>query len=143
MHRPATLAKATLAVLACGVLAACACLAPGYADSRLEDLFNAERDFALPAKMIHELESKTGAGLGELITRGSAHMYRFADIAETIRLGLIGGGMSPAEAARLVETYVSADGMPLREAHVLALEILTNRYVGDQPEEQESSNGAA
>ena len=102
-----------------------------------------EREFALPAKVIHDLESKTGAGLGELFSRAVAGLYRFADITETIRLGLIGGGTSPAEAARLVETYVSADAMPLREAHVLALEILTHRYIGDQPEEQESNVGPA
>ena len=52
MKRRAALEKAILTLLACGALAACACLAPGYADMRLEDLFNAERTFARDASRI-------------------------------------------------------------------------------------------
>jgi ketosteroid isomerase-like protein len=52
MNRSGVPVKAILAPLACGALAACACLAPGYADPQLEDLFNAERTFARDASRI-------------------------------------------------------------------------------------------
>jgi len=96
-----------------------------------------ERDFALPSKMILELQAKTNAGFGDLLRRAMAGTYRFEDITETIRLALIGGGTSPADAARLVATYAEAEGRPFAEAHMLALDILTDRYAGSQPAEQE------
>lgn len=98
-----------------------------------------ERDFALPAKLILELQEKTRAGFGDLLRRATAGSYRFEDITETIRLALIGGGTSPIDAARLVESYVEAEGRPFVEAHMLALDILTDRYVGASPAEQESA----
>jgi hypothetical protein len=96
-----------------------------------------ERDFALPTKMILELEATTQTGFGDLTRRMASHGYRFKDIAETIRLGLIGGGISTADAARMIATYVEDEGRPLIEAHMLALDILSNRYAGDQPIEQD------
>ncbi|WP_270374982.1 gene transfer agent family protein [Marinicauda sp. Alg238-R41] len=66
--------------------------------------------FALKARQIEELQRKCGP-LGEIATRllGSSFMswqFRFEDVAETIRLGLIGGGMAPTEARQVVDTYV-------------------------------------
>lgn len=95
-----------------------------------------ERDFALPAKMILELEATTGAGFGELLRRATSGSYRFRDIAETIRLALIGGNTLPLDAARLVETYVETEGRPFADAHLLALDILTDRYAGNAADEQ-------
>lgn len=69
--------------------------------------------FALKAKQVEELEHLTGVGIGRLTARvtGEADFY-YRDVRETIRLGLIGGGMPPVEARRLVEAYV--DGQPLQ-----------------------------
>jgi hypothetical protein len=89
-----------------------------------------ERDFALPAKMILELERTTGAGLGELFRKLTAGTFRFAEITETIRLAMIGGGTSPEDADRLVHTYVDPEGTPLLRAHILATDILSDRYIG-------------
>ena len=91
-----------------------------------------ERDFALPSNMILELERTTGTGLGDLFRKATAGTYRFAEIAETIRLGMIGGGAPAHEADALVRTYVATEGNPFVEAHMLALDILTHFYVGEQ-----------
>lgn len=69
--------------------------------------------FALKAKQIEELEHLTGVGIGRLTARvvtGDDFYYR--DVRETIRLGLVGGGIAAVEATRLVNTYV--DGQPLQ-----------------------------
>ncbi|MEO7224191.1 MAG: gene transfer agent family protein [Devosia sp.] len=92
---------------------------------------DAERDFALGAKMIQELERTTGTGLGDLFAHLTTGNYRFAEITETIRLGMIGGGTSPQEADALVRAYVATEGNPLIEAQILAAEILTHLYVGN------------
>jgi len=94
-----------------------------------------ERDFALPANMIHELERVTGNGIGELFRKATANTYRFTEVAETIRLAMIGGGTSPADASALVTAYVGTEGNPFVAAHMLALDILTDFYAGasDEP----------
>lgn len=68
--------------------------------------------FALKAKQIEELEHLTGEGIGMICMRVfSRSDYKYKHIRESIRLGLIGGGLPPVEATRLVNTYV--DGCPI------------------------------
>ena len=68
-----------------------------------------ERDFLLTPEIIVELERKTGAGIGGLCRRLFAGDFKHADITETIRLGLIGGGTSPKEADALTAPTRSID----------------------------------
>jgi hypothetical protein len=96
-----------------------------------------EREFALPSKWILELERTTGTGMGELFRKLTAGTFRLAEITETIRLAMIGGGTPPQEADHLVRTYVGTEGHPLIEAHVLAADILTHVYAGEQKEQAE------
>lgn len=96
-----------------------------------------ERDFSLTPHLIPELEKQTGKGIAALIDGFRRASY--ADIAETIRLGLIGAGEAPQEAHRLVGTYVPI--RPLGEAHILAFDILTDLWAG--PEEQPTNDAAA
>lgn len=96
-----------------------------------------ERDFSLTPHLIRELEKQTGKGIRALIE--GARRASYADIVETIRLGLIGAGESPQEAHRLVGIYVPI--RPLGEAHILALDILTDLWAG--PEEQPTNDAAA
>ncbi|HEV7335544.1 MAG TPA: gene transfer agent family protein [Bosea sp. (in: a-proteobacteria)] len=87
-----------------------------------------EKTFALTDPMAKELEQKAGIGIGALYQRlMSAHFY-LADLTETIRLGLIGAGTSPADAQRLVETY--ATDRPVMEIVPLALDIVEARWSG-------------
>lgn len=85
-----------------------------------------ERDFALTPHLIPELERLTGKGIGALVE--NVRRASFAEITATIRLALIGGGSHPQEAEALVKTYIPAH--PLGEAHLLALDILTDLWTG-------------
>lgn len=87
-----------------------------------------ERPFTLSDDMVAELEAKTETGIGTLFQRLTAHAFRLADLAEVIRLGLIGAGTSPEEAARLVSTY--ARNRPVAEVLPLATAILAARWLG-------------
>jgi len=92
-----------------------------------------ERCFRLPIGMLRELQEKTGAGPFELMRRIQFDQWRVDDLRETIRCGLIGGGMTPNEAGRLVKTYV--DDRPLAEARNPAIVILGAAIYGvdDEP----------
>jgi len=86
-----------------------------------------EKTFALAGHEV-ELERKTGASIGAVYTRVMTGQFSFADIIEVIRLGLIGGGTSPKDAADLVEAY--ARPTPIIEAFQLAADILEARWSG-------------
>lgn len=89
-----------------------------------------ERSFALNDQMIAELERQTGTGIGSLFLRLTRSDFRLNDLTEVIRLGLIGGGTSPEDAARLVETY--ARHRPIAEVLPLALDVLDARWNGTE-----------
>jgi len=89
---------------------------------------DAERAFALTPELIGELERKTGAGIGGLCRRLFAGDFRHAEIIETIRLALIGGGTPPEEAAALVAAYAAR--RPLIEVYPLAVSILETAWFG-------------
>ncbi|MHC5307503.1 gene transfer agent family protein [Bartonella sp. LJL80] len=61
--------------------------------------------FLLGKKEIDELERKLGKGIGEISQVFAARSWYLNDIYETIRLGLIGGGMGPLEAKALCDMY--------------------------------------
>ncbi|WP_034996934.1 gene transfer agent family protein [Beijerinckia mobilis] len=92
-----------------------------------------EHTFKLTSKLILELEHLAECGIGALFKRLTSNEFRHLDIAQTIRLGLIGGGMSPEQSVRFVETYVI--DRPLKEIYPVALGILETLYFGKQKEE--------
>lgn len=98
-----------------------------------------EHAFALPADLIIELERKTGAGIGTLCKRVFAGQFALGDLFETIRLGLIGGGATPADAAVLVDIY--AKGRPLAETFPFAVAILERVYFGEPANEDAPDAG--
>jgi len=87
-----------------------------------------ERDFKLPPDLIVELERKTGSGIGGLCRRLFAGDFRHADVTETIRLALIGGGTAPKDADALVAAY--AVNRPFSETYPLAVSILETLWFG-------------
>lgn len=96
---------------------------------------DSEHDFALRSDQIGELERVTGTGVGALCKRVFARDFRFADVTETIRLALIGGGLDPQEAAALVNAYVPMS--PLEKAIGLAVDILAALFFGPAEEAEE------
>lgn len=91
-------------------------------------LGDGEHAFALTPAMIVELERVTGLGIGALYRALIAGAFSFRHVVETIRLALIGGGMSPADAATLVRVYV--EPRPLAETFPLALDVLDALWSG-------------
>jgi len=87
------------------------------------DWGDGEHVFRLAFAQLLELQEKTDAGPLELFQRIGGGRWRVMDLRETIRLGLIGGGMDPAKAIVLVRRYV--EQRPLSESVPVALEILT------------------
>lgn len=55
-----------------------------------------------------ELQEKTDAGPYVVLRRLYDGTWKMQDIVNVIRLGLIGGGMVPVDALKLVRTYVEA-----------------------------------
>jgi hypothetical protein len=89
-----------------------------------------EKTFALTMPVIAELERKTGVGIGALYQRVALTLqFHVGDVVEVIRLGLIGGGTSPAEAQNLIDTYTPEQ--PLIPLAMLAVDILNARWNGE------------
>ena len=88
--------------------------------------------FRLGWAELEELQEKCDAGPYVLLTRMHDDTWRMADIAETIRLGLIGGGMEPVAALKRVRTYVKKrvpmENLPFAQA------ILSAAVVGVEDE---------
>lgn len=87
-----------------------------------------EKTFALPSDQILELERMTGHGIGAIYVRTMTNQFAFTEIMEVIRLGLIGGGTSPKEAADLVDAYGRVT--PVIERLQLAADILEALWSG-------------
>jgi hypothetical protein len=79
-----------------------------------------------------ELQEKTDAGPYVVLNRLHTHQWRIEDISNVIRLGLIGGGVDPVKALRLIRTYV--ENRPPLESHPCALAILSAGLVGAEDE---------
>jgi len=95
-----------------------------------------ERTFRVAGSHIAELEAQTGVGIGTLMQRVASRNVWFRDVSEIIRIGLIGGGAEPAEAARLVETYVTP--MPIEPSLYVAMGIIGALWQGAPQTEVQS-----
>ena len=91
-------------------------------------LGTADHAFCLTDDMIIELERITDTGIGAFYQHMIAMHFKAADLAEIIRLSLIGAGMHPQEAMQLTDTY--ARNRPMSETFPLALDILDARWNG-------------
>jgi hypothetical protein len=87
-----------------------------------------EHPFALTPETIAELERKLNAGIAEIYGRVMGARFRFGDLVEIIRLGLIGGGMNPQAAMALVDTY--AKPRPVMELYPTVIDILDMAWNG-------------
>lgn len=96
--------------------------------------------FALKWGQLIELQEKTDAGPFVVLERFSSGTWRVEEITNTIRLGLIGGGMPPIEALKKVRTYVE-DRPPL-ENLTTAQAILSAGLVGAPDEVEKDEAGA-
>lgn len=98
-----------------------------------------EYKFRLGIAELRELQEKCDAGpmwIYERLQLNAHNGWRLEDIRETIRLGLIGGGLPPPEALALVKRYV--DKRPATESILIAQAVLAFYLVG-APDEDDSS----
>lgn len=78
--------------------------------------------------LILDLEAKSDAGIATVMTRLGSGTFRLNDVRETIRLGLIGGGLAPDKAMQAVRNHV--DENPLTSSVLLAYAIIEAVMVG-------------
>ncbi|ACL62057.1 gene transfer agent family protein [Methylobacterium nodulans] len=97
------------------------------------------RKFELRLGEIGELERRCGAGIGAIMLRLANHTFYGADVRETVRLGLIGGGEDLAGAEALMRYTV--DGFPLSTHLQLAADILSAAVAGVEPEGNGETEG--
>jgi hypothetical protein len=93
-----------------------------------------EYTFRLAVGQVREVEEKCARGVYEIYQATLAGRWHFDWLREIIRLGLIGGGMTPVEALKLVQRY--CDERPWLESWDPAVRILAAGLIGpveDQP----------
>jgi hypothetical protein len=103
-----------------------------------------EHVFRLAIGQLRELQEKTNAGPLQLFRRFTLTSdWRIDDVRETIRLALIGGGMKPTDALKLVERYV--DERPLLESIPIAIRVMEAILLGvdDDPIDGKKATAAA
>lgn len=110
------------------------------------DFADGSYTFGLFLGQWEELQEITSCGPLELFGKLSRLEFRARWLREIVRLGLIGGGMKPADAKRLVERYV--DTVPFAEAWPLAFQIVARScYRPDEESKkkalEEEANGQA
>lgn len=91
---------------------------------------DADHDLRLTPELIDELERVTAVGIAALCRRVFNNEFNLADLREALRLGLIGGGKSPEEAAIIVKTYVT--NRPVVEILEPALKLLSATWFGPE-----------
>lgn len=96
------------------------------------DWADGNHTFALKWGQLIELQEKCDAGPYVVLQRLGDNEWRMEDVSETIRLGLIGGGMTPVAAKALVDRYVKE--RPPVESITPAQVILAAALIG-APEE--------
>lgn len=89
--------------------------------------------FRLPIKQLIELQELCDAGPSFIMARLQQGAWTVQDVRETIRLGLIGGGMEPTQALKLVRSYV--DDQPLLQNAIVAEAVISAAIVGVEEEE--------
>ncbi|WP_392338861.1 gene transfer agent family protein [Loktanella salsilacus] len=94
----------------------------------------AERPFSLSFGGLMDLEEACGkVGFGEIYLRMARGNYFVRDVYHTIRLALIGGGLSSVEAKRLLDDRF--DAVPMNVKVELAVEVVLSVMEGIKPDD--------
>lgn len=94
-----------------------------------------ERLFQLNFGGVMDLEQALGDGIGHVFLRVANGQFKVGDIYHTIRIALIGGGMSIIDAKRLMADQF--DTRPYLENAALVGDILASLMVGVEPSDAE------
>lgn len=111
-------------------------------DARVElDWADGTYSFRLAWAQLAELQDKCNAGPYVILTRLEDNTWRVEDISNTLRLGLIGGGMAPADALKMARTYIEA--RPPMENLIPARLVLMAALMGSEDEPLGNVEGAS
>jgi Phage tail tube protein, GTA-gp10 len=97
------------------------------------------RSFQLCVDQLAELQEITGFGPSWIKARLETGQWHTKEISETIRLGMIGAGETPAEAEKLTERYVRK--RPWEENRLIAWAIISACLVGVKDEAIKKAGG--
>lgn len=92
-----------------------------------------DRLFRLPIGRVRAVQERCDAGPPELVSRFVNKTWRVDDVREPILQGLIGGGLAPHEAQRLVESAM--DGLPMLQFVPIAQAVVMAFLIGAEDEE--------
>lgn len=101
----------------------------------------AERTFTYTIDLFKALEERCDAGPAWILRRLSTDQWKVADVIDTIRFGLEGGGMEKDEARKLVNLHFKDHS--LGASAVTAQSILMAALWGEEDDDAGESNGAA
>lgn len=96
--------------------------------------------FRLAWGQLGELQEKCDAGPYVVLQRLHSGAWRIEDITNIIRLGLIGGGMEPSPALKLVRRYVE-DRPPME--NIIPSQVILSAALMGAPEEKVGEADAA
>jgi hypothetical protein len=91
---------------------------------------DAKYDFLFLADEWRELQRVTNVGPWELESRMVSNRCLYADIRETIRVGLIGGGMKPGNAVGLVDAHIGVKPGDLEAGRLVAIAAISHSLHG-------------
>lgn len=98
------------------------------------------RDYRLGIGELRELQEKCNKGPLEILNDLLAGRWRFDDILQPIRLGMVGGGLGPSEALILSERHVTPGR--LAECAMIAAAIVQAAITGAPDEKIHMPKGA-
>lgn len=90
-----------------------------------------EHPFRLGIGELRALQAATGVGPLFLLGRITGSQWFVDDIIDTIRLGLVGGGMSEKDATALTNRVFTENTPVLYRSMLLAVRILKDAVMGD------------
>lgn len=80
--------------------------------------------------LLLDLEDKCKAGFAVVMARLESGTWQLNDVRETIRLGLIGGGMAPEKAMEAIRRHVDGNPHGLAHSVLVAYEIVKSVMFG-------------
>lgn len=92
------------------------------------DWADGQYPFCLPLAQLEELQAHCDAGPMVILDRLQHGRWKTQDIYQTMRLGLIGGGMPPVDALRLCKLYIAE--RPWGESALPALAVISAAVFG-------------
>jgi len=90
--------------------------------------FNLNTPWVRQNLSVRGLPGQFGDTPAACLKRFDESVYSLQDVERVIRLGLVGGGMSDADARKLVKDHVS--GAPVAPSALVAFEVLAALFVG-------------